>query len=93
MSAWYRTFTSLAPNISLAPNAQGNYDFKTVNFAEINRAIAAVCNQSWLAINSTDEYRPRKILEKRLVDFFFGSFMFQFHVSLDITSIWLWNGR
>jgi len=62
MSAWFKTFKSLAQNVSgLSPNADGNYDFTTVNFTHINAAIEAVCTQSWFQLNSTEPFRERTL--------------------------------
>lgn len=60
MSAWYSTFNNLAPNVSLAPNQDGNYDLNTTNLATIRSAIHAICNQSWSEIPNPDRFRPRK---------------------------------
>ncbi|CAF4029346.1 unnamed protein product [Rotaria sordida] len=58
ISAWYTTFNNLAPNISLSPNKDGNYDFNSVNFNQIQTAIAAICRQPWSDLLQPDKYRP-----------------------------------
>ncbi|CAF3644356.1 unnamed protein product [Rotaria sp. Silwood1] len=58
ISAWYTTFSSLAPNISLSPNKDGNYDFNSVNFSQIKTAISSICNQPWSDIPEPNKYRP-----------------------------------
>jgi hypothetical protein len=63
MSAWFSVFNTLAPNVSLAPNSKGNYDFATINLAQIKSAIAAICNQSWPDVIKPDVYRPGEINE------------------------------
>jgi len=60
VSAWYSTFNNLAPNVSLPKNSDGNYDFNTVNFTQIRRAIALICEQSWSDVKNPDKYRPCK---------------------------------
>ena len=71
MSAWFSTFSNLAPNVSLTPNADGNYDFDTINFTHIHNAIAGVCNQPWGQIPNPDKFRPGNIrieIFKSLID-------------------------
>ena len=61
ISAWYSTFNSLAPNVSLAPNQDENYDLNFVNLSQIKTAIAAICNQQWSHVPNPDRYRPCRI--------------------------------
>ncbi|CAF2709893.1 unnamed protein product [Rotaria sp. Silwood2] len=58
ISAWYTTFNNLAPNVSLSPNKDGNFDFNSVNFNQIKAAIAAICSQPWSDMSEPDKYRP-----------------------------------
>jgi hypothetical protein len=60
ISAWFSVFNTLAPNVSLTPNSDGNYDFDTTNLTEIKFAIAAICNQSWDEVVNPDRFRPCK---------------------------------
>jgi hypothetical protein len=61
MSALYTTFQTLAPNIPLSSNSNGNFDLSTINLTQIQNAIRTVCNQSWLNLSSPDtKYRPCK---------------------------------
>jgi hypothetical protein len=58
MSAFYSIFNNLAPNVSLLPNEDNNYELSSLNFTQINHAIEAICQQSWLDVNEPDKYRP-----------------------------------
>lgn len=60
MSAWYSVFKTLAINVTLAPDADGNYNFDTVTLAQIKSAISAICNQSWDQVIKPDQFRPRE---------------------------------
>ncbi|CAF5162192.1 unnamed protein product, partial [Rotaria magnacalcarata] len=59
ISAWYTTFQNLAPNVSLSPDQDGNFNFSKVNFSQIKAAINAICNQPWSdQLPPKDQYRP-----------------------------------
>ena len=60
MSAWYSVFKTLALNVTLTPDEDGNYNFDTVTLAQIKHAIGTICNQSWDEIIGPDQYRPRE---------------------------------
>lgn len=94
ISAWYSVFRTLSYNLSLTPDADGNYRFDSVTFDQIKHAIGLVCNQSWDELNGTDQYRPCKTTIHPFrfpFFFFFSSSMFQFDVSLDIIGTWVFD--
>ncbi|CAF0888067.1 unnamed protein product [Adineta steineri] len=58
ISAWYSTFRTLAPNVTLSPDGNGNYNLSSTNFTQIRAAIKAICEQSWSDVPQPDPYRP-----------------------------------
>ncbi|CAF4001287.1 unnamed protein product [Adineta steineri] len=58
MAAWYSTFSRLAPNISIKPNHDGNYNFTSIKLADIKHAMKAICKQSWSHVHKPNQHRP-----------------------------------
>ncbi len=62
ISAFYSTFTTLAPSVPVSPDSNGNYQFSSTNLTQIYNAIETICDQSWSNVSTTDtKYRPRRI--------------------------------
>lgn len=59
ISAFYTTFTTLASNIPLTSDSNGNYDLSSTNLTQIYATIKNVCDQSWLNLTNPEvRYRP-----------------------------------
>ncbi|CAF4389379.1 unnamed protein product, partial [Adineta steineri] len=80
ISAWYSTFRTLAPNVTVLPDENDNYDLSSTNFTQIRAAIKAICEQSWSDVNDTSPYRPCKTLKlefyQNILSLFLCSIMF-----------------
>jgi hypothetical protein len=87
ISAWYSTFNNLAPNVSLLPNTDGNYDFNSVNFSQIYTAIAAICDQPWSDVIKPDRFRPCKIN----INYFDYFYFFYLYSALCFNSMYHWT--
>ena len=59
---WFATFDTLAPNVTISRNAQGNYDFNNVTLEQIRRAINGICDQLWSEVPSPNQFRPGSFL-------------------------------
>mgnify|MGYP001068390730 FL=1 len=59
MSAFYTTFTTLAPSIPVSPDSEGNYQLNSTNLMQIYATIQMICNQPWSNLtNPESTYRP-----------------------------------
>jgi len=59
ISAFYTTFTTLAPSVPVSSDSNGNYQFFSTNLTQIYTAIETICDQSWSNLSNPDpKYRP-----------------------------------
>jgi Golgi nucleoside diphosphatase len=87
ISAVYSTFNTLAPNVTVSPDSNNNYNLASTNLTLIYAALQNICNQPWTdLVNPETKYRPCKIQIFILYNILWVlySIMFLFNVSLDI---------
>lgn len=62
ISAFYSSFTTLAPSVPLSSDSNGNYQLSSTNLTQIHTAIQTICNQPWSNLSKPDtKFRPCKI--------------------------------
>lgn len=66
-TGWFATFSTLAKNLTVSKDEDGNFHFPSIALKDIRDKISQICEQPWGNLPSPDKYRSCSLIE----NFFF----------------------